>query len=165
MVSSPQCICNIRREGAKKMEPGSSQGCSATGPNSMRKHWNTGGSIWTTGNIFFHCEGEWALEQHAQRGCGFSMCWPFSLAPVPSGKKVFFIIVSLWATVLTRNTLAWVPLWLAVWISVLTWRAVLSPPPALTLVFSLLFLTLFHPCLSVVLCFFSFRSKKSYFIF
>ena len=39
-------------EGAKRTEPGSSQWCPVPGPEAVGTKWNTGGSHWTSGNIF-----------------------------------------------------------------------------------------------------------------
>ena len=43
---------NTWREGAKKTEPGSFQWCPVPGPVAMGTNWNTGGSLWTSGNTF-----------------------------------------------------------------------------------------------------------------
>lgn len=41
---------NTWREGTKEAEPGSFQGCPVAGPETLGTDWNTGGSIWTSGN-------------------------------------------------------------------------------------------------------------------
>lgn len=38
----------------------------------MSTNWNTGGSVWTLGSVFYF-RGGWALAQAAQRGCGVSV--------------------------------------------------------------------------------------------
>ena len=62
----------IWRDSVKRVELGSSQWCPVKGPEAMGTNWNTGDSLWTSGNTFFHYEGEWALTQVAQGTCGVS---------------------------------------------------------------------------------------------
>lgn len=59
------------REVLKKTEPGSSQWCLVAEQETMGSNWNTGGSVWMSGNTF-SCEGEWSLAKVTQNGSGFS---------------------------------------------------------------------------------------------
>lgn len=51
---------NTSREGAKRMEPGSSQWCLVTGPETTGTNWTTGGSLWTPWNGF----SVWGWHRH-----------------------------------------------------------------------------------------------------
>ena len=48
-----EALINSWRQGAKTMEQGSFQWCPVTGQEPVGTHWNTGGSLWTSGNTFF----------------------------------------------------------------------------------------------------------------
>lgn len=52
----------------KRLEPDSFQWFPVIGPEETGTNWNMGESLWTAGNTFFSCEGNWALAQVAL-GC------------------------------------------------------------------------------------------------
>lgn len=49
-------------EDTKGTEPGCFQWCPETGPETVGTKWNTGGVIWTSGNISIHYKGNQALK-------------------------------------------------------------------------------------------------------
>jgi len=62
-------VCKYLKEDAKRTEPGSFQWCAVTGQEAVAQT-KTQEVPSEHQETLFHCEGEGALAQVAQRGCG-----------------------------------------------------------------------------------------------